>query len=107
MAQHFVAILAAEPDGHVAKFAHFPTLALAQAHVDRFVSAYPDAFATDTPGLPWARWKIDFITNTILGFPVEVPVVVELPVILALRDLADRLGPQAVADIEVHLGPRP
>jgi len=103
----FVAILDAEPDGHVAKSAIFPTLALAEDHVARFLSSFPNAFATDLPGGPIHRWKIDFVLKVITLFSPISEARVELPVIKAVRALADRMGPMAVADIEVFLGPAP
>lgn len=61
----FLAIVRATPNGRVAKYAEFPTLAEAKAHV-----AERGGFAVEKPSAPWPHWMIDMDAQTI---SIDVP----------------------------------
>ncbi len=107
MAISFVAIMNATPAGRVAKYANFPTQAAAAGHVALNLAQFPEGFDHVKPDEPFTHWLIDMPGKSIsVVTPTPTPVV-ELPDTIALRDLADALGPRFAAIIEAQLGPRP
>ena len=66
----FIAIMATEPGGRVAKFRTFPTQPEAEAHVARFIGKFPDAFVVAEPAGPWSHWLIDVAMKTVT---IDVP----------------------------------
>ena len=67
---NFVAIMSATPDGRVAKYQGFATLAEAEAHIALFTGKFPDAFAIAKPDEPRSHWLIDMAAKTI---SIDVP----------------------------------
>ena len=102
----FIAIMAVEQDGRVAKFLSFPTRLEAEAHVARFTGRFPDAFVVAEPAGPWSHWLIDAKTVTI-DVPPPPPPPPESQEIQALRDLAPLIGPAAIVQIDARFGVKP
>ena len=66
----FFAIMAATPEGRIAKLREFPTRPEAEAHVARFSGKFPDAFVVAEPAEPMPHWLIDMAAKTI---SIDVP----------------------------------
>ena len=85
----FVAIMAAEPDGRLAKSQTFATEADAIAHVAREGTRHPGAFVIARPVEPFAHWRIDMAAKTIA---IDPPPIASPPpeseIIQAIRALA-------------------
>ncbi len=69
----FIAIMAATPEGRVAKYADFTTRAEADAHVVAFAARWPEAFAIAIPAEPFSHWLIDMAAKTITIVPPPPP----------------------------------
>ena len=104
----FVAIMAAEQDGRVAKFLSFPTRPEAEAHVARFTAMFPDAFVVAEPAEPMPHWLIDMVEQTItIDVPPPPPPPPESPLHLAVRALAIEIDAGtrgAVEAVESEIG---
>ena len=104
----FIAIMAVEQDGRVAKFLSFPTQPEADAHVARFTGRFPDAFVVEEPAGPWSHWLIDMAAQTVtIDVPPPPPPPPESPERRAIRSLAAEIdaGRQgAVAAVDAELG---
>ena len=104
----FIAIMATEPGGRVAKFRTFPTQPEAEAHVARFIGKFPDAFVVAEPAGPWSHWLIDVAVKTVtIDVPPPPPPPPESPERLAIRALAAEIDAGtrgAVAAVDSELG---
>ncbi len=69
----FVAIMAATPEGRLAKYQDFVTEADASAHIAEHVAKFPDAFTAPKPAEPRAHWFIDMVAKTIAIVPPPPP----------------------------------
>ncbi len=69
----FIAIMAAEPNGRIAKVQAFETKADADAHVALFDDRYPDAFTAPEPAAPDGHWLVDIEAKTIAIVPPPPP----------------------------------
>ncbi len=65
----FVAIMAASPDGRIAKYQDFLTEPEAEAHVAAFLGTYPDAFVVPQPSEELSNWLIDMTAKTLVIDP--------------------------------------
>ena len=96
----FLAIMAATPEGRVAKYMDFATKVEAETHVERFLGAWPDAFTLRKPAFPRAHWLVDMRAKTVTSDPpAPRPEIPEPKETRAIRALAARLDPAAVAEI--------
>ena len=104
----FIAIMAATPEGRVAKFLSFPSRSEAEAHVARFTGRFPDAFVVEEPAGPWSHWLIDVAEQTVtIDVPPPPPPPPESPERLAIRALAAEIDAGtrgAVAAVETEFG---
>ncbi len=69
----FVAIMAATPEGRLAKYQGFPTEAEADAHVVLVAVRHPDAFTAPLPADPISHWLIDMAAKTVAIVPPPPP----------------------------------
>ncbi len=101
------AIMAATAENRVAKLREFETAAEAEAHVERFTGAYPDAFVHVGVAAPLSHWLIDMAAKTVtIDVPPPAPAEQESRERRAIRALAASLGSEAVAAVESELGAR-
>lgn len=104
----YLAIVDVTPEGRVAKYQDYPAEAEAQSHADRVRDDYPDVFVIEASA---GVGVLDLVIDTAAGTarvemrPVEPAK--ESEILLALRDLADDLGPQHAAKINARFGRRP
>lgn len=60
----FFAIMAATPEGRIAKYQDFPTKAEADVHRAAFFGKFPDAFTMSGLAAPLSHWLIDMAAKT-------------------------------------------
>ena len=75
--KNFIAIMQSTPENRLAKYMDFDTSAEAQAHVDRHVAKYPNAFVQSSIPAHWNDWIVDMTAQTISSFPDYAPTVAE------------------------------
>lgn len=100
----FLAVMNTTPEGRIAKYQDgFKTRAEAVQHVLK----HNGKFAIREPSAPWNHWRIDVAGKKISIDPPSRPAPEPEPdMLLAVRDLADELGPSAVAKLENRMGQR-
>lgn len=84
----FVVIVAATPDGRVAKYAEFGDATDAEAHADTF-----GGFVAPKPEAPIYQWVADMRNKTLRVGPPPAPAPrKDSPVVKAIRRIADANG---------------
>lgn len=69
----FIAIVAATPEGRLAKYQGFDNLKGAETHVASVQKTYPKAFSIAKPAFPFSAWKINMNAKTIIDVPPPPP----------------------------------
>lgn len=54
---NFIAVMTWDANGRVTKYQGYTTAEEAQAHVDKFMDRFPDAFVASNPGGSFATWR--------------------------------------------------
>lgn len=99
----FLAVIKLTPTGRIAKHEVFATTAKANAHVLK----YHGLFSVRLPDVPSHSWRFNQVAKTVrIDRPPARTPEPESDVLLAIRDLADEAGPDAVAKLEARLGGR-